>query len=375
MRREQKQQILADLKKKMVFIVGPRQVGKTYLAKEVMKEYKNPLYLNYDFLGDKKKILQNIWTENNDLVVLDEIHKMPKWKNFIKGVFDVKSPRTHLLVTGSARLDTFRKAGDSMAGRFFIHHLLPISLKEMKDTDFKEDLDRLILRSGFPEPFLAETPEDVARWRNAYIDRLIKQDILDFSKIEKLNDLKNVLDILATKVGSEISYENIAGDLSISPKTVKKYIDILEALYIVFLVRPFSGRISRTIRKAPKVYFYDTGLLQVDQGRVFENLVGLSLLKHVYGLQDVRGQKVQLMYIRDKEKREVDFVLVEDKKQILELIEVKLAEDEVDKNLLYFSSKYDLTGTQVIKNLRQKYLGENKIKLIPATNFLENLFL
>ena len=180
MRRVQKQQILKDLKKKMVFIVGPRQVGKTYLAKEIMKGYKNPVYLNYDSPIDRKFILECSWAENIDLLVLDELHKMPKWKNFLKGLYDTKRENLHLLVTGSARLDTYRRAGDSMAGRFFVQHLMPFSLKELQGTAFENDLLKLTERSGFPQPFLAEDEEQVKLWRTNYVDSLMRDDVVDF---------------------------------------------------------------------------------------------------------------------------------------------------------------------------------------------------
>ena len=234
-------------------------------------------------------------------------------------------------------------------------------------------MDRLIERSGFPEPFLADDIVDAARWRQNYQDRLVKQDILDFSKIEKISEFQNVLEILKTKVGSEISYENIAGDLSISPKTVKKYVEILEALYIIFLLRPFSHKIARTIRKSPKVYFYDTALVDGDEGTVFENLVGLSLLKQSYGLKDIKGQIASVMYLRDKEKREVDFVLVNEKKEIISLIEVKLSEDAVSKPLNYFTEKLGVKGVQVVKNIRYSFKGTEKIEVREAKSYLSEI--
>jgi hypothetical protein len=375
MRREQKKYILADLKKKMVFIVGPRQVGKTWLAKEIMKEYKNPLYLNYDNVHDKVRIKNMVWSEANDLVVLDEIHKMPKWKNFVKGVFDVRTPNMHLLITGSARLDTFRKAGDSMAGRFFVHHLLPLSLKELQGTLHSGDLERLLVYGGFPEPFLAAEERDVIRWRQEYLDRLLREDILDFSKIEKLGQLRNVFELLRTKVSSDISYENIAHDLDVSPKTVKKYIEILEALYIVFVVRPFSKKIQRSIKKSPKVYFYDSGLVVGDAGKVFENHMALALLKHAYGERDVLGKQIRVMYLRDKERREVDFLLVEDDTTVKNLIEAKLTDTHTAPNLIYYSERLAVPAQQVVRNAQQSFVGGKNVTIVDAHSFLNGLFL
>ncbi len=133
MERAQASYILKDLKKKMVFLIGPRQVGKTWLAKRISEEYEKPMYLNYDRLEDRKLIKDEAWPETADLLIFDEIHKMPEWKNYVKGIYDTKPQTLHLLVTGSARLDTFRQAGDSLAGRFFRHRLFPLSYKELPD--------------------------------------------------------------------------------------------------------------------------------------------------------------------------------------------------------------------------------------------------
>lgn len=118
--------IIKDLAKKMVLVAGPRQVGKTYLARQVAKEFNNPVYLNYDNIADRQIILNQAWLETTDLLILDELHKMPEWKNYLKGIYDTKSTHLQILVTGSARLDIFDKIGDSLTGRYFLrlYHLL-----------------------------------------------------------------------------------------------------------------------------------------------------------------------------------------------------------------------------------------------------------
>jgi hypothetical protein len=244
MYRQQTKQIIKDLDKKIVFLVGPRQVGKTWLAKYIGEEYKKTTYLNYDRLGDREIIKKEQWLEDTELLILDELHKMKDWKDYLKGIFDTKPEHLRILVTGSARLETFRQAGDSLAGRFFIHRLMPFSMAELKNEKELINVDKFLVRGGFPEPFLAQEAIDADRWRNQYIDGLIREDILDFEKIHDFKAIKLVFELLRRKVGSPVSYNSIAGDAGISPVTVKKYIAIFEALFIIFKVSPYSKKIG-----------------------------------------------------------------------------------------------------------------------------------
>jgi uncharacterized protein len=374
MRREQKKGILNDLKKKMVFLVGPRQVGKTYLAKEIMKEYAHPKYLNYDLIEDRKFILAGKWDTKTDLIIFDELHKMPKWKNFLKGHFDTRNPHMHMLVTGSARLETYTRAGDSLAGRFFVHHLLPLSVKELASTSYAGDIDRLMERGGFPEPFLAETTAAANIWRNNYVDSLVREDAIDFGSIEKVKTMRDIFQIVRTKVGAPLSYQNIANDVGVSPVTVKKYIGVLEALYVVFLVRPYSKKVSRSILKEPKLYFYDTGLVVGDDGVVFENMIATALLKHVYGLREIQGVVQTLRYIKTKEKKEVDFALATEFGDVEQLVEVKLSDDVPTETLRVFTEQLKTKGVQVVKNMRHTH-ERGGVTVATAQDFLHGLVL
>lgn len=364
--------ILKDLAKKMVFLVGPRQAGKTWLAKEITKSFQHPVYLNYDRREDRTIIQSEGWLELTDLLVIDELHKMPNWKQYIKGVFDTKPQHMAILVTGSARLDTFKSGGESLAGRYFLHHLLPLAPAELRDTSFSQDLDRLLQRGGFPEPFLSDTDQEADRWRLQYTNGLIREDILDFEQIHNLRAIQLILDLLCDRVGSPISYASIAGDVGISPSTVRKYLQILEALYIVFRVTPFTKNVARSLLKEPKIYFFDTGMVANDPGKRFENLVATCLLKYVYERKDYAGQRVALHYLRTKEGKEVDFCIAKD--SIIEyLLEAKYANKNVDPALKYFSEKYKLKAIQLVKETKREYKINERITLQKAQNFLVEL--
>ena len=374
MYRKQIQKIIKDLDKKIVFIVGPRQVGKTWLAKEIGKKYKKTVYLNYDRFEDREIMKNEQWLETTELLILDELHKMSGWKNFLKGVYDTKDENMKILVTGSARLEAFRQTGDSLAGRFYIHRLMPFSIAELANEKYADDLDRFMERGGFPEPFLAEEEIEANRWRNQYIDGLIRNDILDFEKIHDFKAIQMVFELLRRKVGSPISYKSIATDVGISPTTVIKYINIFEALFIIFKVTPYSRNIARSILKEPKIYFYDNGLVMGDDGVKLENFVGISLLKHILATNDLSGEFNQLKYLRTKDGKEIDFAVVGSNNVINEIVEVKLSDGQLSKNLKYFSIKYSLPAVQIVKDLkREKQVGN--IKIVKVINYLKDLFL
>lgn len=372
MNRLQQSSIIKDLAKKMVFLVGPRQAGKTWLAKEIAKSFHHPVYLNYDRQEDRTIIHSEAWLEATDLLIIDELHKMPHWKQYIKGVFDTKPNHMAVLVTGSARLDTFKSTGESLAGRYFVHHLLPFSPAELFHTPSHQTIDRLLQRGGFPEPFLATTDQDADRWRMHYINGLIREDILDFEQIHDLRAMQLVINLLRSRVGSPISYATIAGDVGVSPTTVRKYIQILEALYIIFRVTPFSKNIARSLLKEPKIYFFDTGMVTNDVGKRFENMVATCLLKYVYERKDYAGQQVALRYIRTKEGKEVDFCIVQDT-TIERMIETKYTNSTINATLHYFSKKYQLPAIQLVKETKREYTVNERITLRQAQSFLSEL--
>ncbi len=366
--------ILTDLAKKMVFITGPRQVGKTWLAKQLMRDFNEPVYLNFDDIDDARTIKNRYWPRSADLIVFDEIHKMTNWKIFLKGTYDTKPEHQAFLVTGSARLETFRQTGKSLAGRYFHYHLNPLSLKEVatgKETF--STLTKINRRGGFPEPFLAANELDSKKWRRQYYTDMLREDIPDATNINELRSLKLLVELLNNRTGSPISYTSLAEDIQISPNSVKKYISILQSLYLIFAVHPFHKNIARALKKQPKIYFYDSGYIK-NEGARFENTVAVSLLKDIQYRQDVEGEEVGLHYLRNKDGREIDFVITSGDK-IKTAIEVKLSDFKPGKNLRYYQTRNGFANTdfvQLVFNLRQSQETDG-ITIYPADKWLYKL--
>jgi len=371
MNRSQAKAIRRDLDKKMVLLSGPRQVGKSYLARSIMEAFQAPQYLNHDNAQDRTIITKQAWRSSTDLLVLDELHKMRGWKSYLKGIFDTRPKHLRILVTGSARLETFRKSGDSLAGRYFLHRLLPVSPAEASAAKVKANLAHFLARGGFPEPFLAEDPADAGRWRRQYIDGLVREDILTFENVHELRAISLLLELLRERVASPVSYQSLSEDLGIAPNTVKRYIEILEALYIVLRVQPHARSIARSLHRQPKLYFYDTGLVNGDEGKRLENLVAVCLHKHLSLLEDRDGISRPLRYLRTKDGKEVDFVMVEENRPTL-MIEVKTADRDPSSGLTFFHDRYAIPGVQLVGDLRVE--SESKgLATLRALDWLEQL--
>lgn len=342
MRRYCEPYIIQDLKKKMVFIGGPRQVGKTTLAQHIATDaYDQTVYFNWDNDDHRKQILKKQWADNDELILFDELHKFPKWKQWIKGVYDVKPPQQQYLVTGSARMDVYKQGGDSLMGRYHYWRLHPFTIDELPpDIRPQEGLHRLLQVGGFPEPFLMNDEREAQRWRNERFNRVLREDIQDLEKVRELQLLSLFIDALRERVGSTIALSNIANDLGLSPNTIKAWLAVISRMYIGFPLAPFTYNIPRALHKPTKFYFYDNADVMEHEvvGAKLENLVANTLMKRLNFIEDYHGKRCALYYIRDKEGREVDFVFTIDN-IIQDLIEVKTTKTDISSALKYYAEK------------------------------------
>lgn len=372
MRRYLENPIKKDLQEKIVILSGPRQVGKTTLSRQLVPAYA---YFNYDSSADRRAIKNEEWPRDTQLIIFDELHKMKNWKSWIKGIYDTEGIPPGLLVTGSARLEASRKAGDSLAGRFFSYRLHPLTVKEIcasLEENPEEALDGLVRFGGFPEPYLKKSEVSAGRWRRTHIDTIIRQDLLDLERVREIKSIEILIDLLRERVGSSTSYSSLAEDLQVSIPTVKHWLEILENLYVVFPVRPYHKNIARSILKEPKYYFYDTGAVEGDLGTRLENVVALALWRELHWLEDTTGRRVSLHYLRDKEKREVDFLALIDNKPSL-MVEVKAGDDSFSKSLLRFHGFLEgAEAIQVVYNLKRRK-STPQARMLPLAEFLAEI--
>jgi uncharacterized protein len=337
------------LDERIVLIGGPRQVGKTTFAQSFISN-KDTQYYNWDSLLDRDKIKKNQIQFKNKVVVLDEIHKFKFWRNILKGAYDKNKPDVKLIVTGSARLDHYRRGGDSLFGRSRFIRLHPLSVGELGILDSNSDLENLLIYGGFPEPFLKSSARFHRLWQKERIEKLIKEDIRDLENVRDLSLIDLLADSLLARAGSTLSLKSIQEDLEVSHDSIRKWLAILENLYLVFRIPPFGSPKIRAVKKEKKLYFWDWSSI-TDPGVRFENLVASHLLKYCHYLEDSEGYKMELRFIRDTDKREIDFVVIRDKKPIF-AVECKTGEKSLSKSINYFKERTS------IPEFYQVHLGE-----------------
>jgi len=380
--------IIDDLKDKMVFIWWPRQVWKTTLSLDIAKKYyKNFSYLNWDNVEHRKMILSSTYNSESEIIIFDEIHKYKKWKSLLKWEYDVKKEKYAFLITWSARLDIYQKWWDSMLGRYYYYRLHPFSLAEIvnitndfsqsitlefKNTFFTKELYDLIEFWWFPESFSKKDMRFLNRWKKDRVKRIVYEDIRDLNNIKDLSLLEILISILYTKVWSTFSINSLVEDLQITNKTISNWVNILEKVYYLYRIYPYNNSTLKSLKKEPKLYLWDYTEIKDIWARN-ENILANHLLKWVHFLEDIYWYDIKLQYLRDKEKREVDFVINIDGK-VKYLIECKTGDISLSKNLLYYKEKLQVENCyQVIFGDKEIDVEKSGVRIISASKFLSAL--
>ena len=331
--------------------------------------------INYDLAEHRLLLMEKSWDRQRKLIIFDELHKMDKWKAWLKGIYDVEGMPPALLVTGSARLEAFRKTGDSLAGRHFQFRLHPVDFKEalaVSGLGRDEIFARLMTVGGFPEPFLKGTQGYYNRWKRSHVDLILKEELLTLTAVRDIQSIETLIELLRARVGSPVSANSLARDLQKSPNTIRHWLQLLEDLYVIFRLIPYHKNIARALLKEPKYYFYDNGMVQGDEGVKLENLVACALLKEIQRAQDVDGKDIDLLFIRNKDGHEIDF-LVTRGKQPHQLIEVKWKDDKLSTNFKKFLATQPLTRIQVVGELTQSKSFPDGERIEPAKDFLAEI--
>jgi uncharacterized protein len=358
-------QVVEDLASKMVLLSGPRQVGKTTLARSLPGGAAG--YLNWDIAEHRDRILRRELPAGT-LWIFDEIHKYRLWRNYLKGLYDGRKAGQRILVTGSARLEFYRYSGDSLQGRYHLLRLHPLSVAEL-GIQSPQEFASLLQLGGFPEPYFGGSEREARRWSRSYRDLLLREELASLERVFDLSRLELLALRLPDLVGSPLSINALREDLEISHKTAAHWLDLLERLFGIFRLAPFGAPKIRAIKKAQKHYHFDWSLPSEPTQR-FENLVASHLLKWVQYQQDVEGRDWELRYFRDVDGREVDFVVTARRQPVL-LVECKLADAPLDKSLRYLAARFPEAEAWQISALGTKdYQTAEGVRVAPALALL-----
>jgi len=343
--------------RQMAFVTGPRQVGKTTTCRNHADNYAN-----WDNIDDRENILSgptklieklnlNRLSKTIPVALFDELHKYPKWKQFLKGFFDTYADQIKMIVTGSSRMDSYRRGGDSLMGRYFIYRMHPFSVAEIASQNLpnqkrilrppkkikEKDFTALWNHGGYPEPFLKRDNRFSRRWQSLRNQQLLKEDVRDLTQIQQLDQLEVLVKLLSGRSSHQLIYSNLAKDVRVSVDTTRRWVDALQSLHLGFLIKPWFKNVSRSLRKEPKWFLRDWSGIG-DTGDKAETFIGCHLLKAVDGWNDIGLGKFQLAYLRDKEQREVDFIVLRDGKPWF-LVEAKMREESIGKSLYYYKEQ------------------------------------
>lgn len=377
----------------MVFLAGPRQCGKTTVAQQLLAE-RGGSYFNSDVAEHRQALRRGELPTTSRLWVFDELHKQKQWRGWLKGVFDLHGREHQILVTGSGRLDLFRRGGDSLQGRYFLHRLHPLTLSEVLGNDgprtpaevlelggavpasAASELESMMTLGGFPEPLLGGSERRAARWRLAYGTRLVREDVRDLEEIRDLDRLELLFERLPDLVGSTLSINALREDLEVSFDTVKSWLGALERLYGAYRIAPVGPPRIRAVRKEQKLYLWDWSRVPGEAARL-ENLVLSHLLRLVHWLADVHGERAELRYFRDVNGREVDAIVLRGGKPWF-AVEVKLTGQDLDPGLRYLLERYRIPRAFQVSlrggvERRVPDINGARVELVSAARLLASL--
>lgn len=363
-----------DLKSKMVFVGGPRQVGKTTFALSFLPEpsEKHPAYLNWDDVSVRPAILKGELPAKQKFILLDEIHKFARWRNLVKGFFDTKKSEVSFIITGSARLDYYRKGGDSLQGRYHYYRLHPFSLIELNQVPAKDDFETLLKFGGFPEPYLRAEERFWRRWQRERIQRVIYEDIRDLENIKEISLLELLAEELPNRVGSPLSVKKLKELLQVAHETVERWLKIFERMYYCFRVPPYGPPRVRAVKKEQKLYLWDWSVVP-ESGPRFENFVASQLLKYCHFMEDTEGLRMDLRFLRDTDKREVDFVVLKEGNPLF-AVECKTGERDIHPSLYYFKERTQIPNFYQVHQGIKDY-EKKGIRMLPVHTLCKELLL
>lgn len=384
--------------RQMIFLMGPRQAGKTTLSLEAAGEWPTHFYFNWDNPAERLLFIEGVEAiarqaglkelrEEKPVLIFDEIHKFGKWKNFLKGFFDLYEKAARIIVTGSSRLNVYKRGGDSLMGRYFYYRIHPLSVAEIVSPEWREeeicrpspiqeeDWSALIEHGGFPEPFIQRTQNFSRRWKAIRKDQLFREDIRDGTRIQELAQLELLAEFLRNQAAQSMDYLSLSKKVGVSVDTIRRWIEVLKSFYYCFSIQPWSKNVSRSLLKEPKLYLWDWSLVE-SEGHRHENLVASHLLKAVHFWTDQGMGDYSLHYLRTKDQEEVDFLVVKDKKPWF-LIEVKTKAKGLNSALYRFQEETGAAHAfQVAFDLpfvNKNCFEEKKPILVPARTFLSQL--
>jgi hypothetical protein len=333
---------------------------------------KHPAYLNWDDVLVRSALLKGELPSKETRIIFDEIHKFARWRNLVKGFYDTRKSEVAFIITGSARLDYYRKGGDSLQGRYHYYRLHPFSLMELNADPTLGDFEGLLRFGGFPEPCLRAEERFWRRWQRERIHRVIYEDIRDLENIKEISLLELLAEELPNRIGSPLSVKKLKELLQVAHETVERWLRVFERMYYCFRIPPYGPPKVRAVKKEQKLYLWDWSMVP-GSGPRFENFIASQLLKYCHFMEDTEGFRMDLRFLRDTDKREIDFVVLKEGLPLF-AVECKTGEKNINPSLLYFMERVKIPKFYQVHEGYKDY-EKNGIRVLPVHTFCKELLL